>query len=253
MWGLVRTGRPVFNVVLVSLRLNAGNYGREKRLGRAERPSKGGRAHTQQGGESCHRRDQSSVKQSPDPRPQFSGKRLGCWFRAPQLHGLVETLFCGLKGGTQHGGIINANVHTRKHMHSHSLSRFLFLSLTKKKQLGGGLQQPYYHSNSISHIWAQIKTLWIFIFPVNRSSLIERSLSMPKEWFYPWTHVDEGSGNLRWISCHLKKWNIINTVSIFKVKRRNPASFLSFQGDSCFQLGRWPGKKENLLDWGSLL
>jgi len=95
------------------------------------------------------------------------------------FHGLVETLFWRLKGGTQHGGSINACVHAHKHSVTQPLSFFFSLSLTHKthQQLGGGPQPlPYYHSNDISHIWAQMKTLRaateIFILPVNGSILI---------------------------------------------------------------------------------
>lgn len=85
VWGLVRTGWPDFNGVLVSPGLSTGNYGGEKAIRQCWAAQRGGRAHAQQGGESCHGRDQSSVKRRADPGPWFSGKRLGHWFRAPQL------------------------------------------------------------------------------------------------------------------------------------------------------------------------
>lgn len=69
----------------------------------------------------------------------------------------------------------------RTQTHGHTASLFLFLSLSlahkTHQQLGGGPRPlPYYHSNGISRILAQMKTLWaaseIFILPVNGSILI---------------------------------------------------------------------------------
>lgn len=101
MWGLVRTGWPDFNSVLVSPGLSAGNYGGEKVIKQRWAAQRGGRAHAQQGGEFCHRRDQSSVKQSTDLGPWFSGKRLGHWFRAPQLSRISrDTILYTEKGNT---------------------------------------------------------------------------------------------------------------------------------------------------------
>lgn len=212
MWGLVRTGWPDFNVVLVSLRLNAGNYCREKAIRPCWAAQRGGRTHAQQGGESCHRRDQSSVKQSPDPRPQFSGKRLGRWFRAPQLSRISrDTILWTERGNTARRQPQCKRARTQTHALTQSLLLSFSLTHKKKKQLGGGLQQPYYHSNSISHIWAQIKTLWICIFPVNRSSLIERLRS--KEWFLFPEHVKmKVVGTSDEYHVTWRKWNIINAV-----------------------------------------
>lgn len=80
-----RTGLPDFNGVLSSPLLSTGNYGREKAIRQSGAAQRGGQAHAQQGGEFCHWRDQSSVKQSTDLRPWFSGKSLGRRFRALQL------------------------------------------------------------------------------------------------------------------------------------------------------------------------
>ena len=87
---------------------------------------------------------------------------------------------------------MHACTHTNTQSHSLSLSFSLSLTHTHKthQQLGGGLQPlPYYHSNGISHIWAQMKTLWaateIFILPVNRGILIvslRACRTLPPDW-----------------------------------------------------------------------
>ncbi|KAJ8390567.1 hypothetical protein AAFF_G00101730 [Aldrovandia affinis] len=64
-----------------------------------QRDEWGGRAHTQQGGESCHGRDQSGVKQSSDPGTPIQWERgLAAGSERGNFHGLVETLFWRLKG-----------------------------------------------------------------------------------------------------------------------------------------------------------
>lgn len=76
------------------------------------------------------------------------------------------------------------------HTNTQSLSFFYPLTHKTHQQLGGGLQpSPYYHSNGISHIWAQMKTLWIetgiFILPVNGSILIvslRACRTFPPDW-----------------------------------------------------------------------
>lgn len=70
--------------------------------------------------------------------------------------------------------------------HKHTATQFS-QSFTQKshQQLGGGLPPlPYYHRNSISHIWVIIKTLLIFILPGNRSILILSVLSI--QWVNDW-------------------------------------------------------------------
>ncbi len=193
--GCVRAGEdwPDFNGVLVSSGLSAGNYGGEKAIRQCWAAQRGGRAHAQQGGESCHGRDQSSVKQSADPGPWFSGKRLGHWFRAPQLSRISrDTILKTERGNTARRQHQCMRARTQTHSHTDSLSFFFSLSLTHKthQQLGRGLQPlPYYHSNGISHIWAQMKTLWaatgIFILPVNGSILIVSLCAcrtLPPDW-----------------------------------------------------------------------
>lgn len=156
VWGLVSMGWPDFIGVLVSPELSAGNYGGEKAIRQRWAAQRGGRAHAQQGGESCYGRDQSSVKQSADPGPWFSGKRLGRWFRAPQLSRISRhTILKTERGNTARRQHQCMRARTPTHAVTQSLSFFLSHCLSHKthQQLGGGLQPlPYYHSNGISHI-----------------------------------------------------------------------------------------------------
>lgn len=132
MWGLVRSSWPDFNGVLVSPRLSAGNYGGEKAIKQCWAAQRGGRAHAQQGGESCHGRDQSSVKKSADPGPWFSGKRLGHWFRAPQLSRISrDTILKTERGNTARRQHQCMCARTQTHTQSHSLSFFFSLTHTK--------------------------------------------------------------------------------------------------------------------------
>lgn len=131
VWGLVRTGWPDSNSVLVSPGLSAGNYDGEKPIRQCWAAQWGGRAHAQQGGESCHRRDQSSVKQNADPGPWFSGKRLGHWFRAPQLSRISrDTILMTERGNTARRQHQCMRAHTQTHSHTVFLSFFFSLSLS---------------------------------------------------------------------------------------------------------------------------
>ncbi len=56
-------------------RPGVGNYGGEKPISLDPSSTARGRAHTQQGGESCHGEDQSSVKPSADPRPSIQWEK----------------------------------------------------------------------------------------------------------------------------------------------------------------------------------
>jgi len=113
--------------VMVSSGLSTGNYGGEKAIRQCWAAQWGGRAHAQRGGEFFHRRDQSSVKQSADPGPWFSGKSLGHWFRAPQLSRISrDTILKTERGNTarrQHQCMC-----ARSKTHSHTASLFLLPS-----------------------------------------------------------------------------------------------------------------------------
>ncbi len=136
-WGLA--GQTLM-VVLVSHGLSAGNYGGEKAIRQRWAAQRGGQAHAQQGGESCNGRDQSSVKQSADPGPWFSGKRLGHWFRAPQLSRISrDTILKTEKGNTARRQHQCMRARTQAHTHTltQPLSLFLFLSLTHTHTAAG--------------------------------------------------------------------------------------------------------------------
>ena len=134
-----------------------------RRLGSAEQPNEGD-APTPSGEGSSSTGGTNQVWSRAQTLGLGSvGKALATGSEHRNFHGLVETLFWRLKGGTQHGGSINACVHAQKH--TVTLPLFFFyphpLAYKTHQQLGGGLQpSPYYHSNGISHIWGQMKTLW---------------------------------------------------------------------------------------------
>jgi len=139
-WGLAG---PDFNDVLVSPRLSTGNYGGEKAIRQCWAAQRGGRAHAQQGGESCHGRDQSSVKQSADPGPWFSGKRLGHWFRATKRSRISrDTILKTERGNTARRQHQCMRARTQTHSHRVSLSLTHTHTHTHKthQQLGGGRQ-----------------------------------------------------------------------------------------------------------------
>lgn len=129
--GLLGTGWPDFNSVLVSPGLSAGNYDGEKPIRQRWVAQRGGRAHAQQGGESCHRRDQSSVKHNADSGPWFSGKRLGHWFRAPQLSRISrDTILKIERGNTARRQHQCMRAHTQTHSQTVGLLFLFPLSLT---------------------------------------------------------------------------------------------------------------------------
>lgn len=137
-----------------------------RRLGCAERPSEGGGAHAQRGGESCRGRDQSSVKPGADPGPWFSGKRLGHRFRAPQLSRISRDTILKAERGehSTEAASMHACTHTNTHTYvrtrTHAASLFpgfLFhfaLSHTKPTNSWEEVLQPlpHCHGNGISHI-----------------------------------------------------------------------------------------------------
>lgn len=128
----MRTGWIDFNGVLMSPGPNAGNYGGEKVIRQSRATRRGGRAHAQRGEQICHWRDQSSVKQSADLGPWFSGKSLGHWFRALQLSRISrETILKTERGNTARRQHQCMCVSTQTHSHTVSLSFTLALAHTK--------------------------------------------------------------------------------------------------------------------------
>lgn len=183
-WG---QGWPDFNGLLVSPGLSAGNYGEERQISSSGLPNEGDGPTPSGEGSSATGGTNQVWSRAQTLGLGSVGKALATGSEHCNFHGLVETLFWGVKGGTQHGGSINACVHA----HKHTVSLFLLPSLTQNPPTAGRRATaittlPW--QRHISHLSQNEDTLScnrIFILLFNTSILIVSlgaCRTLPPDW-----------------------------------------------------------------------